>query len=400
VMAAKPDKQERVCYRRAITNRADFHFKVPARSDRKHSWKQHADADSYLYQILGRWENLAAMNHGFVHETTATTAKNAHHYRQNDAPVKRVVQRIKKFLREKGIISEEVWGTNRWGHRVRGFYLAEHATCCRTVNGFHVTPSEYNRQRVAERWQIRDAGVAEIVGGGASESQQSRTEVAVKSHQHDFEVAPHVAVEVAPAPVQAGGSPGDTRGHLGLGRQPSMWSGSQEPYEPYEPYEPRHETKDSLRSPFGRVTDLNHKSDEAFWDNSAPWYETWFAASKIIDKRGGDGLQLASLIARLCRQKNGEWPRTLEYYLAAEENGVLQKAEEWELDGALESATDRLHAMAETVNEQRFLDAVIAAHERGEAKSAYPANWSEATKRALRNIAEQRKAHESLILTR
>ena len=230
-----PD-QPTVKTRRKITKRTDFRFRVPARPDRKHGWSQHAKSKSFFYQVLRRFEILAALNDGFIHEGTATTASKVHHYRKEDAPVRQVVQRIKAFLREKGIIGEEVSGTNRFGHSVRGFYLAKHGACCRTIDGFHVFFSEYNEEVRRLRftsWSQNSAttSVPQSSIEVAPKLQQSCTEVAVKLHLPQFEVAPGVATEVAPEHPEVSAVKPDTESVRGIGIWPGMWFGSQESLE-------------------------------------------------------------------------------------------------------------------------------------------------------------------------
>jgi hypothetical protein len=125
-------------------HRTDFRFRVPARTDRKHSWSQHAKAGTHLYRVLRRWEFLAAQNDGFIYEATGTTAKSAHPYGQKDgAPSNRTAQRIKKFCRKNGIIGEDADGTSNRKYIVRGFLLNDHSDRCHLVDGYHVfTPPD------------------------------------------------------------------------------------------------------------------------------------------------------------------------------------------------------------------------------------------------------------------
>jgi hypothetical protein len=209
-------------FRRKITNRSDFTFRVPARSDRKHSLGQHADSDSHFYQVLRRWVHLAAMNEGFVYEKTATTAKNSHHYRQLDAPVRHVVQRIKAFCREKGIISEDTWGTSQWGNRVRGFYLADHAVCCQLIDGCYAFVPEYNfeARRLRFKGWSQDIVSAQLPQSSpevAAELQPSCGEVEPKLHSLRFEVAPSVPFEVPWETAEVCGEKSDAESDGGIG---------------------------------------------------------------------------------------------------------------------------------------------------------------------------------------
>jgi hypothetical protein len=226
-MPAQSETNKKQASRLQITKRSDFHFKVPARSDRKHSWSQHADSDSYLYQVLRRWEHLAKLNHGFVYETTGATAKNAHHYRQDDAPCKRVVRRIKAFCREKGIISEEARGTSQWGHRVRGFYLANHADCCRMMDGYHVFFSEYN----AKARRIRFTGQSQDRSEVRPKSPQSPSEVLAKSYPPRVAVPPDGPACVPGETAEVADGEPDMKPERGNDTRPGTWFGCLESLE-------------------------------------------------------------------------------------------------------------------------------------------------------------------------
>ena len=206
-----------------VTKRADFRFKVPARSDRKHSWSQHADSGSFFYQVLRRWEHLAAMNHGFIYETTGNTAKNAHHYREDDAPCKRVVRRIKAFCREKGFISADMMGRSQWGHVVRGFYLADHAKCCRKLTGQHVVFPEYNPDARRLRFDMPQSPSKVLV-----KSAQSPSGVRAKSALPGFEDLAGVTSGVPPVATENHVVAWDTESSRGNGMRSGMRFGSQE----------------------------------------------------------------------------------------------------------------------------------------------------------------------------
>ena len=130
------------------------------------------------------------MNDGFIYEKTATTAKHAAHYRQNDAPVVQVVQRVKVFCRAMGIITEDAWGYTKDGYRVKGFHLLPHSSCCAVVErGHKFTPPSCS--------------------GVAQKLSPSCHEVAPKLPKSDFKVALEVASEVASDSSQVTPNEGD-----------------------------------------------------------------------------------------------------------------------------------------------------------------------------------------------
>jgi hypothetical protein len=124
--------------KKKISYSETFRAVVPVRKDRKHGWKQHATCNSFLYQVLGRWQCLANLNDGFVYERTAVTAKHIRRYGSPDAPSARTVRRIKEHARALGIIGDDVTGKSQFGYDVRGFYMAKHDDCCHVVGGQHV----------------------------------------------------------------------------------------------------------------------------------------------------------------------------------------------------------------------------------------------------------------------
>lgn len=133
------------------------------------------------------------------------------------------------------------------------------------------------------------------------------------------------------------GEPGQIEGQPGhsCDRQPSFRPSLDRPRD-YKNKKPN-----AARSGLAASPSQNH-------DGEKNWIHTLFAAARVIDDRYGDGLELASLIARLHKQKHGDWPYATRYYMAAMENGGPLDEREDELDGAKKYAIDRLEALLGT----------------------------------------------------
>jgi hypothetical protein len=132
---------------RTLEEHTDFNIAVAPRTDREHSkWSQHAVSRGFLYKLLRRIEYLASRNDGFAHERAVETARKIGCDRWT-------LWYLKRLLREAGIISADRWGTNTYGHRVRGFDLAPHADYCKELDGHFVSILEHSLAAQRLRFQ-------------------------------------------------------------------------------------------------------------------------------------------------------------------------------------------------------------------------------------------------------
>jgi len=393
-MRRQPDPK----FRRRISNRSDFRFKVPARSDRKHSWAQHADSGGHLYQFLRRCDYLAAKNGGFVYERTGTTAKKTTGYRKNNSPHRVSVQRMKKWCREKGFASEDCWGTNQWGHRVRGFWWARHEDCCRVVDGMHVCLSEYNRE--ARQCRFKEWPRS----SDAAPTQQSRSsDAAATQHRPRFDAAPDdlrdAALDAPSIPVQTTDTNGNVAPDAGFGllfgTRPCTRFGSQESLESYESCEsfeskskPDTEDLAKNRSAIQDVACLPSENDgeklsTATANPQRDPADTLFSIAKIFRREyGADGVNLAAYILAHALNGTGQWPLTLAYYKTAAESyrpdatggDVIDGLDGGIYDFMLENAGERLHrAIRRTGGDpEPILQMLRAVGEGNEERSCHP----------------------------
>jgi len=296
------------------------------------------------------------MNDGFVYERTGTTARGTHHYRQDDAPERSTIKRIKAWCREKGIISEETPGTNQWGHRVRGFYLARHEDCCRIVDGMHVCYPEYNAEARHERfarWSEMDA------------TRPSRaTHAPPTRHLPSFYAPLDEHHHAPPVLSQADDAKGDIDSGAGFGMWPGMWFGSTESLESCESCEscesktkPDTEDLAKNRSAIQDVACLPSENDgeelsTATTNPQRDPADVLFSVAKIFRREyGADGVNLAAYILAHALNGTGQWPRTLAYYKAAAESyrpdatggDVIDGLDGGIYDFMLENAGERLH---------------------------------------------------------
>jgi hypothetical protein len=357
-----------------------FRLAVPVRKDRKHGWKQHATCDSLLYQVLGRYQHLATLNHGFVYEPPATTAKHIRRYGSNEAPSKRTIERIKVFARARGIIGEDMMGKSQPGHVVKGFYMASHDECCHILGGQHVFAPPVAVD--LDGYSNATGTVPESGGKGW----QCRTAVAPLSQEIAPNVASSVAFGVASsvalATTEADAEVRDAESARGNGMAFGMPSGravgESYPYEPYE-LQTKQDTESLAETP-GSVLQRAHVSrseiiatkncdtttdamPKAAVDDSSSRKKDradvlLTGARALVKNHGSIGIGLAAAIAAThLNDSNGEGqlPQSTRYYTKTADAKYMPEADipfDGYLDGfyydtIAEEGIDRLRRAAE-----------------------------------------------------
>ncbi|MGC2507645.1 MAG: hypothetical protein WA369_13350 [Candidatus Acidiferrales bacterium] len=259
-------------------------------------------------------EFMAAKHDGFVYERTAATARKLHAYRSPDnRPRLRTAQRVKRFLREVGIIGQNGLGLSNRGHVVNGFRLADHDACCKVKDG----------------WCIFQP-VSPPCRGHVARMSREIAENVVSN------VALDVAVRVAPSTTGAKHSAVDADFNELFGMRSGMSSGTcvggpeslslgvlesktQHDAEPCEKGRP----DSAMCSPSQNMVDENERTTRE------PSDALLTAARVLAKEHGPDGINLAAYIcAHAINGKAGEPPCTVSYYTISARDGFLPDGDE------------------------------------------------------------------------